>query len=210
MGLLVQSRSPSILPHSTLIDQVGSSYNGAALGIHIRFHCRSTRLYVQYLPLKCIEKLLTAGSDCIVGEVSSTRLRSKTVGLARNGYNVVGIVAGVLNTYMMNPLAVSLDRNLGFRPEILLTFVVELERARGFLLGEPRSHVLSAKTRTDIRSSCPASDVWSGRISGFPSAKAYVFLSLCGNRCRLTYSEPSESWMSCLKPRYRRESSRQP
>jgi len=42
---------------------------------------------------------------CIVGEVSSTRLRSKTVGLARNGYNVVGIVAGVLNTYMMNPLA---------------------------------------------------------------------------------------------------------
>jgi len=45
-------------------------------------------------------------SDCIVGEVSSTRLRSKTVGLARNGYNVVGIVAGVLNTYMMNPLAV--------------------------------------------------------------------------------------------------------
>jgi SP family general alpha glucoside:H+ symporter-like MFS transporter len=47
--------------------------------------------------------------DCIVGEVSSTRLRSKTVGLARNGYNVVGIVAGVLNTYMMNPLAVSLS-----------------------------------------------------------------------------------------------------
>jgi hypothetical protein len=49
--------------------------------------------------------------DCIVGEVSSTRLRSKTVGLARNGYNVVGIVAGVLNTYMMNPLAVSLSAN---------------------------------------------------------------------------------------------------
>lgn len=51
--------------------------------------------------------LLTDLLDCIVGEVSSTRLRSKTVGLARNGYNVVGIVAGVLNTYMMNPLAVS-------------------------------------------------------------------------------------------------------
>lgn len=52
--------------------------------------------------------MLTTFLDCIVGEVSSTRLRSKTVGLARNGYNVVGIVAGVLNTYMMNPLAVSL------------------------------------------------------------------------------------------------------
>ncbi|ORX36696.1 alpha-glucoside:hydrogen symporter [Kockovaella imperatae] len=42
---------------------------------------------------------------CIVGEVSSTRLRVKTVGLARITYNIVGIVAGILNTYMMNPLA---------------------------------------------------------------------------------------------------------
>ncbi|CAK9783938.1 unnamed protein product [Cutaneotrichosporon oleaginosum] len=39
---------------------------------------------------------------CIVGEVSSTRLRSKTVGLARNAYNVVGVCAGILNTYMVN------------------------------------------------------------------------------------------------------------
>ena len=57
------------------------------------------------------ETLLTTLTDCIVGEVSSTRLRSKTVGLARNGYNVVGIVSGVLNTYMMNPLAVSSSSN---------------------------------------------------------------------------------------------------
>jgi SP family general alpha glucoside:H+ symporter-like MFS transporter len=42
---------------------------------------------------------------CIVGETSSTRLRSKTVGLARNAYNVTSIVGGILNTYMMNPLA---------------------------------------------------------------------------------------------------------
>ena len=50
-------------------------------------------------------RLLMDRSDCIVGEVSSTRLRSKTVGLARNLYNVVGIVSGILNTYMMNPTA---------------------------------------------------------------------------------------------------------
>ncbi|BEJ13792.1 hypothetical protein CspHIS471_0309660 [Cutaneotrichosporon sp. HIS471] len=42
---------------------------------------------------------------CIVGETSATRLRSKTVGLSRNAYNVTSIVGGILNTYMMNPLA---------------------------------------------------------------------------------------------------------
>lgn len=42
---------------------------------------------------------------CIVGETSATRLRSKTVGLARNSYNIASIVGGILNTYMMNPLA---------------------------------------------------------------------------------------------------------
>ena len=74
-------------------------------------------------------------SDCIVGEVSSTRLRSKTVGLARNGYNVVGIVAGVLNTYMMNPLAVRTSPNF----DLTLTFLVELEGSCWVLLGKHRS-----------------------------------------------------------------------
>lgn len=41
----------------------------------------------------------------IVGESSSTRLRSKTVGLARNSYNVTRIVAGLLYTYQVNPTA---------------------------------------------------------------------------------------------------------
>lgn len=41
----------------------------------------------------------------IVGESSSTRLRSKSVGLARNFYNVFSIVSNVLNTYQMNPSA---------------------------------------------------------------------------------------------------------
>lgn len=62
------------------------------------------------------------------------------MGLARNGYNVVGIVAGVLNTYMMNPLAVSLAAKLvqisesSLQPS--LTALVELERASRLLLGE--------------------------------------------------------------------------
>lgn len=41
----------------------------------------------------------------IVGEVSSTRLRTKTVGLARNCYNVVQVVSVILITYMINPAA---------------------------------------------------------------------------------------------------------
>lgn len=51
---------------------------------------------------------------CIVGETSSTRLRGKTVGLARNLYNVVGIVSGILNTYMMNPTAWNWKGKAGF------------------------------------------------------------------------------------------------
>lgn len=46
--------------------------------------------------------------------MSSTRLRSKTVGLARNLYNVVGIVSGILNTYMMNPTAFNWKGYAGF------------------------------------------------------------------------------------------------
>lgn len=51
---------------------------------------------------------------CIVGEVSSTRLRSKTVGLARNSYNVVGVVVGILNTYMVNATAWNLKGRAAF------------------------------------------------------------------------------------------------
>jgi SP family general alpha glucoside:H+ symporter-like MFS transporter len=41
----------------------------------------------------------------IPAEVSSTRLRSPTVVLARNGYYLAQIVANVIQPYMMNPLA---------------------------------------------------------------------------------------------------------
>ncbi|WWC61507.1 uncharacterized protein I303_104091 [Kwoniella dejecticola CBS 10117] len=39
----------------------------------------------------------------IVGETSSTRLRNKTVGLARASYNVFSICFGVMMPYMLNP-----------------------------------------------------------------------------------------------------------
>lgn len=41
----------------------------------------------------------------IPAEVSSTRLRSKTIVLARNGYYVAQILANGIQPYMMNPLA---------------------------------------------------------------------------------------------------------
>ncbi|WOO80240.1 Maltose permease MAL31 [Vanrija pseudolonga] len=51
---------------------------------------------------------------CVVGEVSSTRLRGKTVGLARNVYNMTGVVSGILCTYMINPTAWNWRGKAGF------------------------------------------------------------------------------------------------
>jgi SP family general alpha glucoside:H+ symporter-like MFS transporter len=50
---------------------------------------------------------ITVGPVCysLVAEMGSTRLRSKTVVLARNLYNVGGVVVGFLNPYMLNPSA---------------------------------------------------------------------------------------------------------
>ncbi|OCF30890.1 MFS transporter, SP family, general alpha glucoside:H+ symporter [Kwoniella heveanensis CBS 569] len=50
----------------------------------------------------------------IVGEASSTRLRSKTVGLARNLYNVSRIIAGFLYTYQVNPTGWNWKGKAGF------------------------------------------------------------------------------------------------
>ncbi|EJU00398.1 alpha-glucoside:hydrogen symporter [Dacryopinax primogenitus] len=40
---------------------------------------------------------------CIAAETSSTRLRGKTIALARNTYNIVSIVFGIVTPYMLNP-----------------------------------------------------------------------------------------------------------
>jgi MFS transporter, SP family, general alpha glucoside:H+ symporter len=48
---------------------------------------------------------LTVGPVCyaLVAEVSSTRLRSKTIVLARNTYNIGGIIVNILTTYQLTP-----------------------------------------------------------------------------------------------------------
>ncbi len=50
---------------------------------------------------------LTVGPVCysLVAEIGSTRLRAKTVVLARNLYNIAGVIVSVLNPYMLNPTA---------------------------------------------------------------------------------------------------------
>lgn len=47
-------------------------------------------------------------------EVGSTRLRQKTVCLARNASNITGLVGGILENYMMNPEAWDLRGYTGF------------------------------------------------------------------------------------------------
>lgn len=51
---------------------------------------------------------------CVVGEVSSTRLRAKTVGLARIAYHLVSIGSGILNTYMVSATAFNLRGKAAF------------------------------------------------------------------------------------------------
>jgi len=47
---------------------------------------------------------ITIGPVCysLVAEIGSTRLRSKTVVLARNLYNIGGVVVGIVNPYLLN------------------------------------------------------------------------------------------------------------
>ncbi|KAF9884587.1 hypothetical protein FE257_001471 [Aspergillus nanangensis] len=61
----------------------------------------------------------------IPAEVSSTRLRSKTICLARNTYYIVVMVANTLEPYMMNPAAWNWKGNTGFFwfGSALLTFI---------------------------------------------------------------------------------------
>ncbi|KAI0207006.1 sugar transporter-domain-containing protein [Astrocystis sublimbata] len=59
---------------------------------------------------------LTVGTVCysLVAELSSRRLQIKTVVLGRILYNIVGIVAGVITPYMLNPTAWDWGNYAGF------------------------------------------------------------------------------------------------
>ncbi len=66
------------------------------------FHCLLRMLELVGMMLAWVFSFdLTIGplAYCIVGEVSSTRLRNKTVGLSRISYNVFAIGFGVMTPY---------------------------------------------------------------------------------------------------------------
>jgi len=59
---------------------------------------------------------ITVGPVCysLVAELPSTRLKTKSIVLARNVYNVFGIVNGVITPYMLNPTAWNWKGKSGF------------------------------------------------------------------------------------------------
>ncbi|CAK7206137.1 hypothetical protein SEUCBS139899_008921 [Sporothrix eucalyptigena] len=58
----------------------------------------------------------TVGPVCysLVSEIPSTRLRNKTVVLARSLYNIIGIINGIIIPYMLNPTAWNWAGKAGF------------------------------------------------------------------------------------------------
>lgn len=59
---------------------------------------------------------ITVGPVCysLVAEIPSTRLKTKSIVLARNIYNVVGIINGIIVPYMLNPTAWNWKGKAGF------------------------------------------------------------------------------------------------
>jgi len=59
---------------------------------------------------------MTVGPVCysLVAEIPSTRLKAKTVVLARNFYNIAGIINNVITPRMLNPLAWNWGAKSGF------------------------------------------------------------------------------------------------
>ncbi|KAF2174129.1 hypothetical protein M409DRAFT_16399 [Zasmidium cellare ATCC 36951] len=58
----------------------------------------------------------TVGPVCysLVAELASTRLRNKTVVLARNLYNITGLIANILTPHMLNPTSWNWGAKAGF------------------------------------------------------------------------------------------------
>jgi SP family general alpha glucoside:H+ symporter-like MFS transporter len=50
----------------------------------------------------------------LVPELASGRLRNKSTGMARNVYNIIGIINGVITPYMLNPTAWNWGAKTGF------------------------------------------------------------------------------------------------
>ena len=69
---------------------------------------------------------LTVGPVCyiLVAEISSTRLRSKTIVLARNFYNIVGIFNNIVTPRMLSPIAWNWGAKAGFFWGVFCTIAV--------------------------------------------------------------------------------------
>lgn len=109
----------------------------------------------------------TVGPVCysLVAEMPSTRLRQKTVVLARNLYNVCGVMLGVLIPYMLNPTAWNLMGASG-KSTYILVFIIPWLTCIQALCGE--------------RLACCA---LSGRSSVFPSPRVvHTQNSMCCSR----------------------------
>lgn len=59
---------------------------------------------------------MTVGPVCysLIAEISSTRLRNKTVVLARNCFNITGIIANIITPHMLNPQAWAWGAKAGY------------------------------------------------------------------------------------------------
>lgn len=62
----------------------------------------------------CYEMTVGPIAYIVVGEVSATRLRAKTVGLARNAYNVSGLINYFVAPYILNPTKGNWKGKTGF------------------------------------------------------------------------------------------------
>ncbi len=89
---------------------------------------------------------------CLVSEISSTRLRIKTVALARNCYNIASIIANFLNNPILNPTAWNMRGKGGF---VLVRLRVPLYRL--VVLPPPPSPRASAPVRwtSCLSTKCP-------------------------------------------------------
>ncbi|KAH8674251.1 general substrate transporter [Xylariales sp. PMI_506] len=64
------------------------------------------------------------GAYIVVGETSTTRLRSHTVGLARNTYNIVNIINSIIGPYILNPTEGNWKGKCGFLTGGLIIFCI--------------------------------------------------------------------------------------
>lgn len=69
-------------------------------------------LLLTWYPVYCLT--IGAVGYTLVGEVSSTRLRTKTVCLARNAYNLANILSSVVGPYLLNPSQANLKGKAAF------------------------------------------------------------------------------------------------